>query len=93
MLGLREEVRLGQRSQIDLLDAQRELVASEVRVANSDHDHIVAAYTLLSAAGLLTPVSTTGRRLASQVGAKKAGWGVKSVRPPAGKALVASEKP
>lgn len=52
--GVREEIRLGQRSIIDGLDAQRELVNGEVRVATGARELLVAHYALLSAAGLLS---------------------------------------
>ncbi|HEX6391301.1 MAG TPA: TolC family outer membrane protein [Solirubrobacteraceae bacterium] len=52
--GVREEIRLGQRSTLEGLDAQRDLVASEVRLAAGERDVVVAAYALLSATGQLT---------------------------------------
>lgn len=52
--GLNEEVRLGQRSIVDLLDAQRDLVNAQIRVASSERELIVTSYALLSAAGTLT---------------------------------------
>ena len=52
--GVREEIRLGQRSTLEGLDAQRELVASEERLAAGERDLIVAAYALLAVTGQLT---------------------------------------
>jgi outer membrane protein len=68
--GVREEIRLGQRSTLEGLDAQRELVGSEVRVASSERDLIVAAYALLSATGQLTLGGAPGPDYASKGGAK-----------------------
>ena len=51
--GVREEIRLGQRATVEGLDAQRELTASEVRLAASERDLIVSAYALLATTGQL----------------------------------------
>lgn len=53
LTGIREQVRLGQRSIIESLDAQRDLVAAEIRVASRERDLLVAGYSLLAAAGML----------------------------------------
>ena len=52
--GVREEIRLGQRATVEGLDAQRELTASEVRLAASERDLIVSAYALLATTGQLS---------------------------------------
>ncbi len=77
--GLREEMRLGQRPVIDLLDAQRELVASEVRVANGERELIVAAYALISAAGQLRTPDTARPAPRKAPGATNTGWAVRQV--------------
>ena len=51
--GVREEIRLGQRATVEGLDAQRELTASEVRLAASERDLIVSAYALIATTGQL----------------------------------------
>lgn len=50
---IKEAIKLGQRSTVEALDAQRDLVASEVRAAACERDLVVAAYSLLMATGQL----------------------------------------
>ncbi len=54
LTGIRDEIRLGQKSTLDGLNAQRELVMSEERIANGDHDLLISAYALLASTGQLT---------------------------------------
>ncbi len=77
--GLKEEIRLGQRSVIDLLDAQRDLVNAQVRVAGSERELVVAAYVLLSAAGTLRPPDAMRTDNPAKSAAPGAGWAVKGV--------------
>ncbi|MEL6871988.1 MAG: TolC family outer membrane protein, partial [Pseudomonadota bacterium] len=51
---IREEERGGQRSVIDVLDAERELVNARIRLLNTRRDVHVSAYALLRAIGELT---------------------------------------
>ena len=51
--GVREEYRVGQRTLLDVLNAEQDLVDAEVSSVVDRHDHLVAAYTLLSAIGRL----------------------------------------
>jgi outer membrane protein len=53
--GVREEARVGQRTTLDVLNAQQTLVNARVALVTAQHDRIVASYTLLSAAGSLSP--------------------------------------
>ena len=53
--GVREEAFLGQRTVIDVLNAQQALVTARVNFVTAQHDRIVASYTLLSAVGSLSP--------------------------------------
>ena len=71
--GVREEIRLGQRSIIDGLDAQRELVNGEVRVATGARELLVAHYALLSAAGLLSYDAIIAETVPQFAGATR-GW-------------------
>ena len=48
---VRHEVRVGMKPQLDLLDAERELIAAEAAAARARADRIVAAYQLLSLLG------------------------------------------
>ena len=53
---VRHEVRVGMKPQLDLLDAERELIAAEAAAARARADRIVAAYQLLSLLGRLPVV-------------------------------------
>jgi outer membrane protein len=52
--GVREEARVGQRTTLDVLNAQQELVNARVALVTAQHDRVVASYTLLSAVGRLS---------------------------------------
>ena len=52
--GVRQEQRVGQRTTLDVLDAQKELLNAQLDLATSTRDEVVAAYTLLAAIGRLT---------------------------------------
>ena len=51
--GVREEARVGQRTTIDVLNAQNELVSARVALVTAQRDRVVASYTLLAAVGRL----------------------------------------
>ena len=51
--GVREEERVGQRTLLDVLNAEQELLDAEVQLVTTRRDLIVAAYTLLSQTGRL----------------------------------------
>jgi outer membrane protein len=51
--GVREEARLGERTTLDVLNAQQELVNARTALVTAQHDRVVASYTLLSAVGEL----------------------------------------
>jgi outer membrane protein len=53
--GVREEALVGQRTTLDVLNAQQELVSARVAVVTAERDRVVASYTLLGAAGRLSP--------------------------------------
>ena len=53
--GVREEARVGQRTTLDVLNAQQELVNARVAVVTAQRDRIVASYTVLAAVGRLSP--------------------------------------
>jgi len=52
--GVREEACVGQRTTLDVLNAQQELVNARVALVTAQHDRVVASYTLLSAVGGLS---------------------------------------
>jgi outer membrane protein len=53
--GVREEARVGQRTTLDVLNAQQELVNARVAMVTAQRDRVVASYTLLAAVGRLSP--------------------------------------
>jgi outer membrane protein len=53
--GVREEARVGQRTTLDVLNAQQTLLNARVAVVTAQHDRVVASYTLLAAVGRLAP--------------------------------------
>src|SRR5215467_6370299 len=52
--GVREEARVGQRTTLDVLNAQQELVNARVALVTAQHDRVVASYSLLSSVGGLS---------------------------------------
>jgi outer membrane protein len=52
--GVREEARVGQRTTLDVLNAQQELVNARVSLVTAQRDRVVASYALLAAAGRLS---------------------------------------
>ncbi len=52
--GVQEEQRVGQRTTLDVLDAQQELVDARSNLVVAQRDSIVASFLLLSSAGLLS---------------------------------------
>lgn len=53
--GVREEARAGQRTTLDVLNAQQALVNARVALVTAQHDRVVASYSVLSAVGRLNP--------------------------------------
>jgi outer membrane protein len=53
--GVREEARVGQRTTLDVLNAQQALVNARVALVTAQRDRVVASYTLLAATGGLSP--------------------------------------
>jgi outer membrane protein len=53
--GVREEARVGQRTTLDVLNAQQALVNARVAMVTAQHDRIVASYATLAAVGRLSP--------------------------------------
>ena len=54
VMGVLEEQRAGERSILDILNAQQELLSGEIGLANAQHDATVAAFQLLASTGQLT---------------------------------------
>ena len=53
--GVREEARLGQRTTLDVLNAQQELVNARIALVQAQRDRLVNSYALLAAVGRLSP--------------------------------------
>jgi outer membrane protein len=53
--GVREEARLGQRTTLDVLNAQQELVSARVAMVSAQRDRLVNSYALLASVGRLSP--------------------------------------
>ena len=52
--GVIEERKVGQRTTLDVLDAQADVINAQIAVANSERDLVVASYAILSALGDLS---------------------------------------
>ena len=53
MTGVREEERVGQRTLLDVLNAEQEALNAQVQLVTDQRNLVVAAYTVLSAIGRL----------------------------------------
>jgi outer membrane protein len=53
--GVREEAKAGQRTTLDVLNAQQTLVNARIALVTAQHDRVVASYSVLSAVGRLSP--------------------------------------
>jgi len=53
--GVREEAKAGQRTTLDVLNAQQALVNARVALVTAHHDLVVASYAVLNAVGRLSP--------------------------------------
>jgi outer membrane protein len=53
--GVREEARVGQRTTLDVLNAQQDLVNARVALVTAQRDRVVASYTVLAATGAFSP--------------------------------------
>jgi outer membrane protein len=54
-LGTTKEAQVGQRTVIDILNAQQTLVNARVALVTAQHDRVVASYAVLNAIGRLSP--------------------------------------
>jgi len=53
--GVREEARVGQRTTLDVLNAQQDLVTARSALVTAQRDRVVASYTVLATVGSLSP--------------------------------------
>src|SRR5438552_2914968 len=54
--GVREEAKAGQRTTLDVLNAQQALVNARVALVTAQHDRVVASYSVLNTIGRLSPL-------------------------------------
>lgn len=62
LVGVREEARVGQRTTLDILNAQQELLNAQVTLITSQRDRVVASYAVTQATGRLN-AGTLGLRV------------------------------
>jgi outer membrane protein TolC len=88
--GVREEARVGQRTTLDVLNAQQELVNARVALVTAQRDRVVNSYNLLASTGYLSAgawardralrpadsLSSDSRRLARR---SNTGWPIASM--------------
>ena len=53
--GVRDEAKAGQRTTLDVLNAQQALVNARIALVTAQHDRVVASYAVLNAVGRLSP--------------------------------------
>jgi outer membrane protein len=63
LAGVREEAKVGQRTTLDVLNAQQTLLNARVQLVTAQHDSVVNSYSLLSAVGRLS-IRTLGLAIA-----------------------------
>ena len=54
LAGVREEARVGQRTTLDVLNAQQELLNARVNLINAQRDRVVTSYSVVQSTGRLT---------------------------------------
>jgi outer membrane protein len=57
LAGVREEAKVGQRTTLDILNAQQTLLNARVQLVSAEHDQVVASFALLSAMGRLSTIN------------------------------------
>jgi outer membrane protein len=55
--GVREEAKVGQRTTLDVLNAQQTLLNTRVQLVTAQHDRVVGSYNVMAAIGLLSAQS------------------------------------
>ena len=63
LTGVREEAKVGQRTTLDVLNAQQALLQARTTLVQAEHDQVVDSYSLLSAVGRLN-IPTLGLAVA-----------------------------
>jgi outer membrane protein len=53
LAGVREEAKVGQRTTLDVLNAQQALLNARVQLVSAEHDEVVDSYSVLSSVGRL----------------------------------------
>ena len=62
LAGVREEAKVGQRTTLDVLNAQQTLLNARVQLVTAEHDAVVNSYAVLSAIGRLSISAISGSR-------------------------------
>ena len=57
LAGVREEAKVGQRTTLDVLNAQQTLLNARVQLVSAEHDQVVASFALLSSIGRLSTIN------------------------------------
>jgi len=86
LAGVREEVKVGNRTVLDVLNAEQELLNSEVQLVTTKRELVVASYNLLSAIGRLEAselavASTVYDPEAHYHEVRRKWWGISITRP------------
>ena len=53
--GIRNEVEFGLKTALDLLDAEKNVQDTEIRLVSAEHEHLIAGLKLSAAVGTLNP--------------------------------------
>ena len=85
LAGVREEERVGQRTLLDVLNAEQEALNAQVQLATTKRNLVVASYSLLSAIGRMTIPELGNTELAYDVEAhyhevRRKWWGINITR-------------
>ncbi|MBS0242270.1 MAG: TolC family outer membrane protein [Proteobacteria bacterium] len=86
LAGVREEERVGQRTLLDVLNAEQEALNAQVQLVTDQRNLVVASYTVLSAIGRLSIAELGATELAYDVEehyfeVRRKWWGISITRP------------
>ena len=73
--GVIEERNVGQRTTLDVLNAQADVITAQINLVSSQRDVVVASYAIVSAMGALTPSAGPSGRDPPASGALRCGQG------------------
>ena len=87
LTGVREEARVGQRTTLDVLNAQQELLTARVNLITAQRDRVVASYAVVQAMGRLSTRALRSTSNLQRQAALRSGEGPLVRRAHAGRAL------